>query len=102
MQIFFDVFRKKYHYIHVRKYRSKVLRNLSDKKKRYFYQKNIGHVKEILFENQVIDGYIYGFSENYIKVQAKYNENLINKLQKFTIKNIQHNKTTFAQGTLTN
>ena len=88
--------------IHVRKYRSKVLRNLSDKKKRYFYQKNIGHVKEILFENQVIDGYIYGFSENYIKVQTKYNENLINKLQKFTIKNIQHNKTTFAQGTLTN
>ncbi len=88
--------------IHVRKYRSKVLRNLSDKKKRYFYQENIGLIKEVLFENQVIDGYIYGFSENYIKVQTKYKSDLINSFQKVIIKDIEQNKITYAQGTLTN
>ena len=88
--------------IHIRKYRSKVLRNLSDKKKRYFYQKNIGLVKEVLFENQVINGYIYGFSENYIKVQTQYKSDLINNFQKVIIKDIQQHNTTYAQGTLTN
>ncbi len=88
--------------VQVRKYRSKVLRNLSDKKKRYFYQKNIGLIKDVLFENQVTDGYIYGFSDNYIKVQTKYKADLINTFQKVIIKDIEQNKTTYAKGSLTN
>ena len=88
--------------VQVRKYRSKVLRNLSDKKKRYFYQKNIGLIKDVLFENQVTDGYIYGFSDNYIKVQTKYKADLINTFQKVIIKDIEQNKTTYAKGALAN
>ena len=88
--------------VQVRKYRSKVLRNLSDKKKRYFYQKNIGLIKDVLFENQVTDGYIYGFSDNYIKVQTKYKADLINTFQKVIIKEIEQNKTTYAKGALSN
>ena len=56
----------------------------------------------MLFENQVINGYIYGFSENYIKIQTQYKSDLINNFQKVIIKDIEQDNTTYAQGTLTN
>tara|TARA_B100000530_G_scaffold49810_1_gene27834 strand:+ start:1279 stop:2580 length:1302 start_codon:yes stop_codon:yes gene_type:complete len=86
--------------IKTRKYRSKVLRNLSDKKKQHFYEKNIGLTREVLFENEVNDGYIYGFSENYIKIKSEYKPYLRNKLKKVTINNIEYNNITCATGTL--
>jgi len=45
---------------------------------------------------------MYGFSENYIKVQAQYKSDLINNFQRVIIKDIEQKKTTYAQGTLTN
>jgi len=86
--------------IKTRKYRSKVLRNLSDKKKQHFYQKNIGLIREVLFENEVNDGYIYGFSENYIKIKSEYKPYLINNLKKVAINSIEYNNITCATGTL--
>ena len=84
--------------IKIRKYRSKVLRNLSDKKKRSFYHKNIGLVKEVLFENKKDDGYIYGFTDNYIKIQTKYQDNLENKFKKVKIQNIKNEVSTCVEG----
>ena len=86
--------------IKTRKYRSRVLRNLSDKKKQLFYQKNIGLIREVLFENEINDGYIYGFSENYIKIKSEYQPHLRNNLKKVEINNIEHNNITCAIGTL--
>ena len=86
--------------IKTRKYRSKVLRNLSDKKKQAFYQKNIGSTKEVLFENQINNGYIYGFSENYIKIKSKYHPDLKNALKKIEIDKIEHTNITCATGLL--
>ena len=86
--------------IATRKYRSKILRNLSDKKKNIFYQKNIGLIREVLFENEVSDGYIYGFSENYIKIKSEYRPNLKNKLKKVEINSIEYNNITCATGKL--
>ena len=84
----------------IKKHRSKVLRNLSDKKRHCFYKEHIGSVQEVLFENDASNGYIYGFSKNYIKIQAKYEPSLKNTLKKVRIHNIQHNNITCATGQL--
>ncbi len=65
----------------VRQERSKMLRNLSEKKKRSFYEENIGKNAKVLFEQDVEAGMMHGFTENYIRVVAKYDPLLINTLK---------------------
>ncbi len=62
--------------------RSKMLHILSDKKKRAFYESNLGRALTVLFENDVEDGQMHGFTENYVRVSAKYDPLLINELKK--------------------
>ena len=88
--------------IEIKKYRSKVLRNLSEKKKRFFYQKNIGQIKKVLFENDVVDGHIFGYTENYIKVKYQYDSGLINKVKKIKLIKIDNENSTIAKGEITN
>jgi len=63
----------------VRHQRSKMLRILSAKKKRAFYEKNIGSIRTVLFEHDNKDGYIQGFTENYVKVKVQYDPGLRNQ-----------------------
>lgn len=72
----------------VRNKRSKMLRNLSEKKRRKFYQENIGTQNIVLFEEDIEDGYMFGFTENYIRVKAKYDPVLINELKPVLLTNI--------------
>lgn len=65
----------------IRAQRSKQLHILSDKKKRAFYESQIGTKRTVLFEAEEDEGIIYGFTENYVKVKAKYDPNLVNTLQ---------------------
>ena len=60
--------------------RSKILRILSEKKKRFFYKKNLKSIKNVLFEENVKNNFMYGFTDNYIKVRSKYDKKLINKI----------------------
>lgn len=66
--------------------RSRMLHILSDKKRRAFYEENVGQAFTVLFENDVEDGMMHGFTENYIRVTARYDPLLINttKLVKLT------------------
>ena len=64
----------------VRKKRSKMLRGLSAKKRRAFYESQIGSVRTVLFEGENKKGYIHGFTENYVKVKAPWNPELVNTL----------------------
>lgn len=66
--------------MHERKERSKVLHLLSDRKKRHFYEKNKGSKRKVLFEDENHDGYIHGFTENYIKIKTPYQKALSNSL----------------------
>jgi threonylcarbamoyladenosine tRNA methylthiotransferase MtaB len=66
---------------HKRNERSKMLHILSDKKRRYFYEQHVGKDFTVLFENDVENGFIHGFTENYIRVRAKYDPMLINELK---------------------
>lgn len=58
--------------------RSKMLRVLSSKKKRYFYEQQKGSIRNVLFESENKDGFMYGFTENYIRVKTTFDKNLIN------------------------
>lgn len=66
----------------VRAKRSKMLRGLSVKKRRAFYESQIGTVRTVLFEGENKEGYIHGFTENYVKVKAPWNPGLVNTLHK--------------------
>ncbi len=64
-----------------RQKRSKMLRILSEKKRRKFYEENIGKHKRVLFEEDIEDGYMHGYTENYIRVRAKYDPVLVNDVK---------------------
>lgn len=61
--------------------RSKMLRILSEKKKRQFYESQLGSTRTVLFEDDIEDGMMHGFTENYVRVAAKYDPLLINELK---------------------
>lgn len=63
-----------------RKKRSRMLRGLSAKKRRAFYECQLGTKRKVLFENENKAGYIHGFTENYVKVKAPWNPELANEL----------------------
>ncbi|MDD5571359.1 MAG: tRNA (N(6)-L-threonylcarbamoyladenosine(37)-C(2))-methylthiotransferase MtaB [Bacteroidales bacterium] len=68
--------------------RSRTLHELSDKKKKYFYEQQRGKIAEVLFESKNNDGFIYGFTENYVKIKAAFNAELINKIVKVKLREI--------------
>jgi threonylcarbamoyladenosine tRNA methylthiotransferase MtaB len=72
----------------VRNKRSKMLRGLSVKKRRAFYESQLGSVRTVLFEGENKEGYIHGFTENYVKVKYPWNPELVNTLHEVTLKKI--------------
>jgi len=68
--------------------RSKMLRILSEKKKRQFYERNLGKGETVLFENDVKDSLMFGFTENYIRVSTKYDPQLVNETRKVRLAKI--------------
>lgn len=74
--------------MNVRHKRSKMLRGLSVKKRRAFYESQLGKTATVLFENENKAGFIFGFTENYVRVKTTWNENLVNTLQTVLLKEI--------------
>ena len=72
----------------IRKKRSKMLRGLSAKKRRAFYESQLGNKGTVLFEGENKEGYIHGFTENYVKVKAPWDPNKVNTLQKIKLTEI--------------
>jgi threonylcarbamoyladenosine tRNA methylthiotransferase MtaB len=72
----------------VRSKRSKMLRGLSAKKRRAFYESQKGRKRTVLFEGENKEGYIHGFTENYVKVKAPWNPELVNTLHEITLTEI--------------
>jgi threonylcarbamoyladenosine tRNA methylthiotransferase MtaB len=79
----YDIIPKK-----LRSKRSKMLRGLSVKKRRYFYEKQLGKKVKVLFENENKKGYATGFSENYLKVRTPWNPRLGNRIYEVKLDNI--------------
>jgi len=68
--------------------RNKMLRILSEKKKRAFYQEHLGKARSILFEEEVKQGHLNGFTDNYIKVVTPYDPLLVNEIRTFEMHDI--------------
>ncbi|HQQ97605.1 MAG TPA: tRNA (N(6)-L-threonylcarbamoyladenosine(37)-C(2))-methylthiotransferase MtaB [Cyclobacteriaceae bacterium] len=71
--------------------RSRMLHSLSDKKRRAFYEQHVGQSFKVLFEYDIEDGYMHGFTENYIRVRAKYDPVLVNEIVPVTLTGISEN-----------
>jgi len=72
----------------VRSKRSKMLRGLSVKKRRAFYESQLGSERTVLFESENKKGYIHGFTDNYVKVKTPWNPDLINTLHSVKLTSI--------------
>jgi threonylcarbamoyladenosine tRNA methylthiotransferase MtaB len=74
----------------VRAKRSKMLRGLSAKKRRSFYESQLGKEANVLFENENKEGFINGFTENYVKVKTPWNPELVNTLHTISLTEIDN------------
>ncbi len=61
--------------------RSRMLRNLSEKKRRHFYESELSKTRKVLFEADIEEGKMQGFTENYVRVSAKYDPLLVNEIK---------------------
>jgi len=71
-----------------RKERSRMLHILSEKKKRAFYESMVGNTGRVLVEAEEENGYMNGFTENYVKVKIPYNPDLANTFVDVTLSEI--------------
>lgn len=74
--------------MHVRKERNKRLRNLSRKKKMQFYNAHLGEIREVLLEEDRKDGFLSGFTDNYIRVRMTKDDLEVNQLIKVQLEDI--------------
>ncbi|MEQ9187673.1 MAG: tRNA (N(6)-L-threonylcarbamoyladenosine(37)-C(2))-methylthiotransferase MtaB [Cryomorphaceae bacterium] len=75
----------------VRQERNKILTQLSHKKKRAFYESQVGTEHEVLWEGSENEGSMHGFTENYVKVQKPYDEQSINRTETVSLNAIERN-----------
>ena len=64
----------------IRNKRSKMLRGLSVKKRRAFYESQLNNTLSVLFESENKNGYMQGFTENYVKVKTHWDPDLVNTI----------------------
>ncbi len=74
-----------------RRSRNKMLRTLSDKKKRVFYQQFMGSARPVLTETSKTEGHLSGFTDNYIKVSFEADDTEVNQLIDFALEEIDGN-----------
>ena len=72
-----------------RKRRNKMLRILSEKKKREFYESQLGKKLPVLWEDEEKNGLMFGFTENYVRVQKPYDKNSSNTIELVTLDKIE-------------
>jgi threonylcarbamoyladenosine tRNA methylthiotransferase MtaB len=71
-----------------RKRRSAVLHELSAHKTKKFYQRFENSNARVLFEEHSSDGVMHGFTENYLRVECPFDENLANKITAVNLKRV--------------
>ena len=77
--------------MNVRHERSEILRSLSEKKKRYFYEQFVGEERTVLFESRKSDNTIDGFTDNYLKVNVPYKDGMENSLLQVKVGELNQN-----------
>jgi len=83
--------------IEVRRKRNRMLQILSEKKLRHFYQQNIGTQRQVLFEGKNRDGFIQGYTDNYIRVSVPFSNEIVRSIAQVELGNINPDMTMEAQ-----
>jgi len=65
-----------------------MLRGLSVKKRRAFYESQLGNELKVLFESENKEGFIHGFTDNYVKIKHPWNPELVNTIHKVKLTQI--------------
>ncbi|SFI06784.1 tRNA (N(6)-L-threonylcarbamoyladenosine(37)-C(2))-methylthiotransferase MtaB [Halpernia frigidisoli] len=76
-----------------RKRRNKMLRILSEKKKMAFYQTQLGETLSVLWEHENKNGFMFGFTENYVRVQKPFDLSSVNQIENLELTKILENGT---------
>lgn len=74
--------------IEERRRRNEMLRILSEKKRNAFYEQHLNSIRTVLFESENDEGYMHGFTDNYIKVKTKYDPTLCNEIKEVVIEKL--------------
>jgi threonylcarbamoyladenosine tRNA methylthiotransferase MtaB len=74
-----------------RKQRTRILRQLSDKKQRSFNIEHLGTIRPVLFEGDCKDGFMHGYTDNYIRVRTSFDETLVNQVILCRLNRIEEN-----------
>lgn len=80
--------------MNIRHERNKMLRILSEKKRNAFYRNHIGETRSVLFETEINDGMIDGYTDNYIKVKAPFSSQLTGQIAKCNLQSISDGEIT--------
>lgn len=74
-----------------RRRRNRMLRSLSEKKKRAFYEQFINSERKVLLESSKVDGMLSGYTDNYIRVEIPFEENILNEIKTLKLQEIKAN-----------
>ncbi|MGU3373469.1 tRNA (N(6)-L-threonylcarbamoyladenosine(37)-C(2))-methylthiotransferase MtaB [Chryseobacterium sp. M5A1_1a] len=85
-----------------RKKRNKMLRILSEKKKMAFYQTQLGKTLPVLWEHENKDGKMFGFTENYVRVQKDFDQAFVNQIEFLNLEKILSDGTVAVQSSYQN
>jgi threonylcarbamoyladenosine tRNA methylthiotransferase MtaB len=77
--------------------RATLLIELSNQKKKLFYNENHGKISRVLIENKLDNAYLSGFTENYIRVKVPYFQKLVNEIKTIKILNMDENGVCHAE-----
>jgi threonylcarbamoyladenosine tRNA methylthiotransferase MtaB len=77
----------------IKKERSEALHLVSEKKKLAFYRENKGLETQVLFESDNSNGWMHGFTENYIRVKTRFNPELVNQIVPVKLQNLEDDLT---------
>lgn len=75
--------------------RCSLMLQLSDRKKHTFYQQHAGHQAVVLWESDLKQGFMHGFTDNYIRVRTRHDPSLVNTLQPVTLSTLNANEDAF-------
>ncbi|MFC2102375.1 tRNA (N(6)-L-threonylcarbamoyladenosine(37)-C(2))-methylthiotransferase MtaB [Bacteroidota bacterium] len=81
-----------------KKLRSDILHQLSDSKKKEFYQSNLGQEAVVLFESDNKNGMMHGFTENYIKVKTAFSHKLVNEIRQVKLEKLDEEQCYVVMG----
>jgi threonylcarbamoyladenosine tRNA methylthiotransferase MtaB len=76
-----------------------LLRSLSVQLKRKFYKSQLGNTKDVLFETENRNGFIYGFSNNYVRIKTAWRKSLADQIVSFDLEDIDNDGLVIGKNT---